>query len=502
MALINREVVRRLAARPGLQVSLQTRNRYLDAGTVPEMADLMPLLTPLPGPADVHVRHQWPFSADPPPDGRWVVMQHWEFGAIPRAWLSPLQTRIDELWVASRFVREGVIASGVPADRVAVIPCGIDTALFTDVGPRYPLRSTKRVTFLFVGGTIWRKGVDLLLQAYERAFTADDDVTLVIKDFGARTSYLGQGMAEQIAAMQAAPGGPEIQVIEHDLAPADLAALYRRADCLVHPYRGEGFGLPIAEAMASGLPVIVPAYGACLDFCSPETAVLVPATVVTLAERAVATVETVLHPWVCEVEVPAFAAAMRAMAADPAAFREMADRGQARIRADFTWEQTVDRIMERLTALVQRPARRLVDQPAPFTITGRRRVTFVMLPDWAGTDWQAPLRAYLRAFGPADDVSLVLYAPPEGPVGPAAVETALLAVIADCGQDPAHTADLIVLVEPVGRPDQADLIVSADAYLPSGEVGMAAHREAARLYGRPIVEPVAEDTLRAVVTGC
>ena len=36
-----------------------------------------------------------------------------------------------------------------------------------------------------------------------------------------------------------------------------MAALYAACDCLVHPYRGEGFGLPIAEAMACGLPVIV-----------------------------------------------------------------------------------------------------------------------------------------------------------------------------------------------------------------------------------------------------
>ena len=54
--------------------------------------------------------------------------------------------------------------------------------------------------------------------------------------------------------------------------------LYRSCDVLVHPYRGEGFGLPIAEAMASGLPVIVTGYGACLDFCDEDNALLVPAT--------------------------------------------------------------------------------------------------------------------------------------------------------------------------------------------------------------------------------
>jgi hypothetical protein len=39
------------------------------------------------GPAQVHVRHHWPPRFDPPPEGRWVLMQPWEFGSLPRAWL-------------------------------------------------------------------------------------------------------------------------------------------------------------------------------------------------------------------------------------------------------------------------------------------------------------------------------------------------------------------------------------------------------------------------------
>ena len=51
----------------------------------------------------------------------------------------------------------------------------------------------------------------------------------------------------------------------------ELAGLYAACDCLVHPYRGEGFGLPIAEAMACGLPAIVTGYGAAMDFCDERT---------------------------------------------------------------------------------------------------------------------------------------------------------------------------------------------------------------------------------------
>ena len=72
----------------------------------------------------------------------------------------------------------------------------------------------------------------------------------------------------------------------------ELAALYGLADCYVHPSRGEGFGLPVAEAMLAGVPVISVAWSGLADFVSEETAVTVPYTLVAaeshLAERGLA----------------------------------------------------------------------------------------------------------------------------------------------------------------------------------------------------------------------
>ena len=62
------------------------------------------------------------------------------------------------------------------------------------------------------------------------------------------------------------------------LSEAEMAGLYSACDCLVHPFRGEGFGLPVVEAMACGLPVIVTGAGPALDYATDETAFLIPAT--------------------------------------------------------------------------------------------------------------------------------------------------------------------------------------------------------------------------------
>ncbi|HRF91613.1 MAG TPA: glycosyltransferase, partial [Desulfobacter postgatei] len=64
----------------------------------------------------------------------------------------------------------------------------------------------------------------------------------------------------------------KILLVEDELSPGQLVSLYRHSDLLVAPSRGEGFGLPMAEAMALELPVLTTGFGGQTDFCSHETA--------------------------------------------------------------------------------------------------------------------------------------------------------------------------------------------------------------------------------------
>ena len=84
-----------------------------------------------------------------------------------------------------------------------------------------------------------------------------------------------------------------------------MARLYAACDCLVHPFRGEGFGLPIVEAMACGLPVIVTGAGPVLDYASEETAFLIPARRGNFAEFRVGDLETIGRPWLWEPDFDA-----------------------------------------------------------------------------------------------------------------------------------------------------------------------------------------------------
>jgi len=232
--------------------------------------------TPSKRPA-VTVRHAWPPNWAKPRSGALVVIQPWEFGALPKSWVRDL-ARVDEVWVPSQYVRRLYTDAGIPGSKVVVIPNGIDPERFHPGAPPRPLATAKRFKFLFVGGTIHRKGPDVLLKAYLSRFTAADDVCLVIKDFGGKSVYAGQTFEQAIRAAQARPNAPEILYLSEEWAPGDLPGLYTACDCLVHPYRGEGFGLPVLEAMACGLPVVVTEGGATDDFATESFAYRIPSS--------------------------------------------------------------------------------------------------------------------------------------------------------------------------------------------------------------------------------
>jgi glycosyltransferase involved in cell wall biosynthesis/predicted Zn-dependent protease len=313
---------------------------------------------PLSRPADVHIRQQWPPNFTPPAAGHWVVMQPWEFGSLPREWVTPLVEQVDEVWANTRYVRDVYVQSGVPAERVHVVPLGVRVDQFRPDRAPYALKTAKRCRFLFVGGTIWRKGIDVLLAAYARAFRRHDDVCLVIKDMGVGTFYQGQTSEARIAQLQAQPDAPEIEYISHSLSDDELAGLYTACSVLVHPYRGEGFGLPIAEAMASGIPAIVTGMGAALDFCTADTGYLIPAYKRFVAEKRIGDMETIGQPWLAEPDVDALTALMQFAAANPEDVRRRGERAAEHIRRHFTWEQAVTAAERRLLTLRDQPIRR------------------------------------------------------------------------------------------------------------------------------------------------
>jgi glycosyltransferase involved in cell wall biosynthesis len=381
--------------------------------------------------AIVGIASQWPPRFEAPSAGPFVLYQPWEFGRVPAAWVDEIRRRID-------------VAPGL----VHVMPNGVDTERFNPVGPKWPLPTDKGTILLFVGGMIFRKGIDILLQAYSEAFSAADDVCLVLKNFGAASVYRGMTVEAHVDRFRMRPGAPEMLTIDEDVPFERLPSLYRAADVLVQPYRGEGFCLPVLEALACGLPVVVTAGGPTDEFTSEDCAWRIPAHEQpigpgTLPDDYQPDGEAfMLEPSVeALVEILREAADPDARAAKAASAREHAER--------MTWTHTGEVARVRLEALSGRtPIRSIPEAVVP----GRRGRLFV-----AGADWPRALRAYAEAFAPGADTTLAL----------SLTHERVVAELAAAGIDPAELADVALADTAL---DHAALELAADVVIDGGTV--------------------------------
>ena len=114
----------------------------------------------------------------------------------------------------------------MPPERVHVIPLGVDPEVFRPGLEPLALPPGPDIRFLFVGGTIFRKGIDVLLTAFARAFRPGDGIGLVIKDMGSQSFYRGQTAEAEVAGLR--ERGYPVEYIDRTLSEAGDGRAVRR----------------------------------------------------------------------------------------------------------------------------------------------------------------------------------------------------------------------------------------------------------------------------------
>ncbi len=190
----------------------------------------------------------------------WTML---EVDGLPPEWVKGCNA-MDEVWVPASFNVESFAASGVKAP-VRVMPLGVDVDYYHPGIASF--RPSDRFTFLSVFEWGERKGAEILLRAFSQEFKEAEDVVLVVSVYNHDPDVDVHG---EIAKLGLDPGAPIVVLVNAEFTDYQMGALYRSADCFVLPTRGEGWGMPVLEAMACGLPTIATAWSGPADFLTSE----------------------------------------------------------------------------------------------------------------------------------------------------------------------------------------------------------------------------------------
>jgi glycosyltransferase involved in cell wall biosynthesis len=186
-----------------------------------------------------------------------------------------------EIVTPSTWSHRAFVQAGYAPGRVHVLPHGVDPALATPIAAaeRRRLRQQLRLpedafAFLNVGAMSWNKGVGPLIAAFAVHRRSYPRSVLILKGGNALYGDVFRISCEEAARLRPEARDPAVlqnlRYIRVNLPLHAVARLYRTCDAYISTYRAEGFNLPVLEAMASDLPVIVTRGGSTEDFCPDD----------------------------------------------------------------------------------------------------------------------------------------------------------------------------------------------------------------------------------------
>lgn len=192
-------------------------------------------------------REKWLYS----PFKKNIAIVPFETTVIPLSWIGKINN-FDALFTLCKQNVEAFKNAGVKVP-IELIHWGVDPEKF------YELERPARDTFTFgtMGALTTRKGTDILIEAFREEFQAEKDVRLICK-----TSYNYYPFSVPDTRVSVQMG----EITHEEL----MKEFFQKIDCFAFPTRGEGFGLPPLEAMATGVPAIVTGWSGPMEYMTPD----------------------------------------------------------------------------------------------------------------------------------------------------------------------------------------------------------------------------------------
>ena len=199
---------------------------------------------------------------------------YWEADRLPSFWIKKINS-VNELWVPCNLVRKACISAGFKGP-IEVLPTPIEQW----ESPERVLIPSPHDEGLCISDNIFkfysifqwhhRKGPDILLKTYWDEFGINDNVVLILKVnplSKSSVSAIKNDIYNIKRSMKRKYYAP-VYIIDNIVSVEKIRAIHDLCHAYVSPHRGEGWGLPIHDAMYSGNNVIVTKFGGITEFLS------------------------------------------------------------------------------------------------------------------------------------------------------------------------------------------------------------------------------------------
>lgn len=254
-------------------------------------------------------------------------------------------TQADAVLVVSTPLREHALALGVEADRIHVLPNGVDTACFHPAQPDPDVRRRLKLdggpVLGFVGGLRPWHGAEVLPELLQRLSGGHPGVRLVVAGDGPLRGALEEALQQRGLSSRVTLAG----LVPHD----EIPDVIRQFDVAVAPYPAPSHPfyfspLKLFEYMACGVPVVAPELGQIPDVLRhEETGLLYPPG-----------------------DVASLTSCCERLLADGALRRRLGQAGAKRVTERFTWDHNARRVLELAQSLREGgPPRSPLTPPEP-----------------------------------------------------------------------------------------------------------------------------------------
>ena len=216
------------------------------------------------------------FFLRPPPwnmgrSRRKIAYFYWEATPLPDGWAACLNT-VDEIWAPCQLVADCCKMAGFKG-KIVIVPTPAIPIDFSTV-PEMDIAGIPADSFKFYSISQWhnRKGWVELLTAFFDEFSAEDNVSLIIK-----TNPINHLLQDEIkkdifniksnfSYKKTAP----LVVIPSIISEQELLSIHKSSHCYVAPHHGEGWGMPIHDAILAGKQIIATKFGGVVEFLDDE----------------------------------------------------------------------------------------------------------------------------------------------------------------------------------------------------------------------------------------